>query len=424
MAENLSIKNFGPIKDVLIDLKNTLILIGPQASGKSAIAKLITICRDFSFVVNNEAIEGLLSKYNIQSFLLQDTFIEYRCDSYIYTYQNRNGNLKINENHRLQSLLKEYKELKRNAPEGDIDEHFNYIQKQKSEVEDMIKSIEKQTSEESANNILQQAKLKLADLSANLELYSKRINNKKDVLNEILHFTNYSQYIPAERLLIPLITGSLINLINNKVPLPQNLLDFGSEYEKAKNKLKTLKIGFINVEYKYINDEDRVYLDSKKYIKLAESSSGFQAVIPLVLVVESLFPIEGSGHTFVVEEPELNLYPETQKELIKYLVQKCCLSDSKSNYYNELIITTHSPYILTSLNNLLLAFKVGSKNLEAEKIVDKNSWIDPKKFNAYLISDGGAKKIFNEDTGLIDDDTLDSTSESILYEFDHLMELL
>ncbi|MCR5456052.1 MAG: ATP-binding protein [Bacteroidales bacterium] len=37
----IEIYNFGPIKDATIDIKPMLVLIGPQASGKSTIAKLI-----------------------------------------------------------------------------------------------------------------------------------------------------------------------------------------------------------------------------------------------------------------------------------------------------------------------------------------------------------------------------------------------
>ena len=45
MKSILHVKNFGPIKDAKLDLRNVNVLIGPQASGKSTLAKLFTICK-------------------------------------------------------------------------------------------------------------------------------------------------------------------------------------------------------------------------------------------------------------------------------------------------------------------------------------------------------------------------------------------
>ena len=46
-----------------------------------------------------------------------------------------------------------------------------------------------------------------------------------------------------------------------------------------------------------------------------------------------------SNFRFIIEEPELNLYPTTQKLLLEYLIEKCTKGD------NRLIVTTHSLYI-------------------------------------------------------------------------------
>ena len=45
MREKLIIKNFGPIKSVDLDLGKITVLIGEQATGKSTIAKVLSICR-------------------------------------------------------------------------------------------------------------------------------------------------------------------------------------------------------------------------------------------------------------------------------------------------------------------------------------------------------------------------------------------
>jgi AAA15 family ATPase/GTPase len=46
--QRIEIKNFGPIKDVAFDIKDYTIFIGPQAFGKSTIAKLFYYFRNFN----------------------------------------------------------------------------------------------------------------------------------------------------------------------------------------------------------------------------------------------------------------------------------------------------------------------------------------------------------------------------------------
>lgn len=92
-----------------------------------------------------------------------------------------------------------------------------------------------------------------------------------------------------------------------------------------------------------------VYFSKNQSLLLSESASGFQSVIPLSLVVE-WFANQGDTQ-FIIEEPELNLYPITQKGLVYYLADRCTKGE------NELLMTTHSLYILAALNNLLLPTK-------------------------------------------------------------------
>ena len=44
MKNFLTIKNFGPIKEATIEMKPLLIIIGGQGTGKSTLAKMLTIC--------------------------------------------------------------------------------------------------------------------------------------------------------------------------------------------------------------------------------------------------------------------------------------------------------------------------------------------------------------------------------------------
>lgn len=64
----------------------------------------------------------------------------------------------------------------------------------------------------------------------------------------------------------------------------------------------------------------------------------------------------------IVEEPEQNLYPNSQKALMECLVRSIqCPS-------NRLIFTTHSPYILGTVNNCLYAGNLMEKGLDISSI--------------------------------------------------------
>ena len=88
MAEKLIVENFGPIKKIDLELNKILILIGPQSTGKSTIAKLISVFRNYDFLLGLDKFEVQLEQYKIASYLKKDTFIQYKTDAYSFVYQN------------------------------------------------------------------------------------------------------------------------------------------------------------------------------------------------------------------------------------------------------------------------------------------------------------------------------------------------
>ena len=52
MEEKLVIKNFGPVESLEIDDLTFTIFIGSQGSGKSTVAKVLTICRDHNWYLH------------------------------------------------------------------------------------------------------------------------------------------------------------------------------------------------------------------------------------------------------------------------------------------------------------------------------------------------------------------------------------
>ena len=91
-----------------------------------------------------------------------------------------------------------------------------------------------------------------------------------------------------------------------------------------------------------------------------------------------------------------------------------------------LVITTHSPYILTSVNNLLQAGKLyGTASAEAKKrvaqIVSPSSILKPGEVAFFALENGGLKSILDPETGLINGAAIDQVSNDIAVQFDKLL---
>ena len=90
-------------------------------------------------------------------------------------------------------------------------------------------------------------------------------------------------------------------------------------------------------------------------------------------------------------------------------------------------MTTHSPYILSSCNLLLEAYKVAQQRPELadeiDKIVPRAYWLNPEEFAAYYVADGTVKPITDTRTHLIGSNELDAVSGDISDSFRQLLRL-
>ncbi|MCT7956701.1 hypothetical protein [Laspinema palackyanum] len=92
--------------------------------------------------------------------------------------------------------------------------------------------------------------------------------------------------------------------------------------------------------------------------------------------------------------------------------------------HNQVLLTTHSPYILSSFNNLLYAYNVGSRQPEqVERVVNRHLWLDPNRLDAYILEEGKARSIFDAEMGSIESAEIDKASEIIVNTFNQLFEL-
>ena len=168
--------------------------------------------------------------------------------------------------------------------------------------------------------------------------------------------------------------------------------------------------------YRYSNGEEQIVLEDGKYVKINYSSSGQQEC---VWILNLLFYhlIQQKRTLFIVEEPESHLFPESQKYISEFIALVVKMGHS-------VLLTTHSPYVLGTLNNLLYAGTLAPKYQDnADKIISKLFWIEHDKFDSWFVEDGTIENCMDREIQMIQNERIDEISKVINADFDMLLEL-
>lgn len=388
----LYIKQFGPVKEAELELREVNLFIGEQSVGKSTIAKLITILTDHISLCH-------LTETSRQSSIWEAFLKAYSLDIY------KNDNYKIIYEMEEQGVL------------------FHFEIRPKKITSYMVQNQKRITTKSLIRfELFRRKPIFHPDMVFEKMKKTMSEPNKEDIDAFIEECMNNSFYIPAERIVYSVITNLMPAFMLAKSILPQNLLRFMHNMEEVKKTYPQYDIPLLNVSYKYQGNEDYIIIkENQKELPLSSASSGIQSTIPLLLVLQ--LAIEHKNYSsFVIEEPECNLFPEKQVELLKYLLQIV-----KSNK-RTLTITTHSPYLLSAMNNYLFAgtlvdeYKDEIKE-EITKVLPEAYQLRPGECSVYSLGedingDGiYCKTLIDEETGMIDYNSLDTISAMMSEEF-------
>ena len=280
-------------------------------------------------------------------------------------------------------------------------------------------------------------------------------------------------YYPSER--------NILSVIDNPLEvngLPAMVKQLASEFLNANRKVGRHKRQLFG-NYKIIFDPDSrksfiINPDGKSSVVLSQSSSGLQSITPLLIVSDYLSkgiredfldklkkenvnirevalssvsePVLGGKLKFfldsglkdnlsdseihnlesilgryvnsclwqIVEEPEQNLYPTSQVEIVKKLIDN-------TGEDGKLVLTTHSPYILSVINNFIFANDQYKKYRKPVKVVQNNLLMAYEDVAAYKIEDGAVQSIMDSESRMIDATEIDECSSKINSVFDKLM---
>jgi hypothetical protein len=241
-------------------------------------------------------------------------------------------------------------------------------------------------------------------------------------------------FIPAYREVALVLKDKLFAVLQAKATLPYILTKFGTAFlearmEKAVHDYRAV----FNVTYKYDNGIDYIRLANGKEIQIEDASSAIRNGVPMLITFDKYLMEKKQTlrDTFlyndltcpylIIEEPELNCFPETQDKLVRYFIEHI---KEEEGYRNRLLITTHSPYILSSLNNLMYAYVAAKSDAAAtDKVIEKKYWLNPDDVSAYILKDGMCEDIFNRKEALIDSGRIDEVSQVLNKQFDDLINI-
>ncbi|TON64128.1 hypothetical protein CGH52_24840, partial [Vibrio parahaemolyticus] len=237
-----------------------------------------------------------------------------------------------------------------------------------------------------------------------------------------------SAFIPASRSFFANLQKNIFTFLASNLDIDPYLKEFGSLYEASKRwynmsfftktqpqLYKELSTGLTSVvggDYAYQEDQDWIVAKNGR-VNLANASSGQQEALPMLLVL-STWPLmralgeNGGRSKLFIEEPEAHLFPTSQSSIVSLL------SSLYSKTRTDLFITTHSPYILSALNNLILAGdKVSEGKINEEEFKKLNNSGSPVAYedvSAYTISSGEVKPITDDEFRMIGAEMLDDVS--------------
>lgn len=405
MREALEIINFGGIKEATIELNPKItLLIGAQASGKSVVAKLFYYFKQcFTWMLLWDPRNGKYEAY------LQDHFDEYFPVLYrgkgsftiIYTYDS--ATIKIAAEGNLFQI--EYNSF--------LGEAVSLYQKAYEEGLGQFK-----------NDYLASVRVRPLAAAALFEYYERESG-------EIL--CNKQHFIVAGRSFFSLLQGGTLSFsMRHMDPITA---EFGALYQSIReeiekrpiaedNTVRRLKGEILKGEYKVWEEKGHLLHDDNRLVEMRYASSGQQEALPLTLLLSFFARLKDkTGITVYIEEPEAHLFPSSQKSIVELIA----LIANKANIDIQFVITTHSPYVMSSFNNLLQAGEVltlhPEKKEKVNKIISVDLALKYEEVFAYSLSDKTAISIMDEEMQLISSNKLDEISNEISIQFGNLLNL-
>ena len=337
--KRLKIRNFGPLSQADISLREKNLIVGLQSSGKSCVLKTACYCTwvekrielaqsASEFQEGSHFLDLLADYHEMKDFICDDTFIEYETGSMKFSYSN---------SQMMFSFDWKQDRWKYRRPK------ISYIPSGRN----LVAAIPAWSKLELSNDNLldfmtdwNAARMALKHVDNVLDLglsyrYDASSNTDSIVLpsGKVIRLSEGSSGVQS---LLPLFVH-LNYLFEQKTGQGQKQT-MNYEQKEEEKRLLQLIAEHLNKEGKVSSVKDKVVIASKggmsfffgnqrqanQFVKLA---SGY---------------LQPDFNEIFLEEPENNLFPPTQSRLIDWLLEKT----SQQQRTDRLFVATHSPYVL------------------------------------------------------------------------------
>ncbi|WP_373514580.1 AAA family ATPase [Persicitalea sp.] len=446
--QRIEVKNFGPLKNITLDIKDYMVFIGPQASGKSTLAKLIDFFLNTGEILKTSIIANILVDRVIKkektAINLSKIFVNEIKEVFVesfpaYTY----GNLRFIYSDKIHISINVENVIKNIEPYISFNDKFyknleSFDEKISANVSDL--NFDSTTERNPFNflwNIVQKELIE--------DLYNQLFYTAKSVK---------INFIPSGRTVISLFSNSITFIENNNLdhyntdfiqfanslrkemasPTYEKLfglsgrIDSGAKLINAFSLANELSFKILKGDFCLSNTGDEIihYEEEGRRVSvpLRHTSSGQQEASWLINTIHFLLLKSSEStdtlYTTIVEEPEAHLFPEAQRDMTSLITLLA------NQYNNRVIITTHSPYILAALNNLVEAHLVGQKEgkkAATSEVINPFLWINPENLYVGYLDNGGIENIIDTESHLIKHEILDGVSDDIMRKFDDLLEI-
>lgn len=424
------IKNFGPVKTAEVDLnKNFQIFIGEQASGKSTIGKVVYFCRKIRDYTLDFLLEDDQFMLNHQNEYFTN-YLKYLTRKFMACF----GRTKHMPYFNIQYIREDTSISIQTNKDGYV--RFRFDGMLSSQIQHLILEtavMHQKMADHNSNSII--------DNITAVGVMKRRLSK---LVSEIFGDSDEVIYIPAGRSLLATLSEDLWGLSTDNMDLTMKEFisliqrtrsNFGTKIpEMIKDYTKTVK-GQINnaavnqayqliqeilkADYTSEEDGERIYFDERHWVKLMYGSSGQQEAL-WILLLSFILILENRKAFVIIEEPEAHLFPKAQKKIVNLIALLVNSTESR------VILTTHSPYILTSANILLYSDKVeGNRKNMTDNVVHRSLRLSYDNASAYVVGTENKTivSLMDEETHMIDTEYIDSVSGITNEELERLLDM-
>ncbi|AFM05653.1 hypothetical protein Fleli_3324 [Bernardetia litoralis DSM 6794] len=443
--EKLIVKNFKAIEYAEIEVNDLTFFIGQQASGKSTLAKLVYFFKTLGQFIGNE----LLSQENSYQTTQIEKKIQHITSVFFLTMFGHNENFHIDFSYSNGNSIKFFSDEELAFTFEDDD---NILSKLSIELIQPIQEL----------NALRETNTSFNDRT--FKLWENKVD---DILDKYLPYKKDNIYFPAGRSFLSLADKNVIEIgkgykeefenyirqsetgafdtpllyptinenaliissyINHCLHLKKIFKTISNIVFQDKNLIESMvkQQEILRGDY-FQNDSNEGINIEKNKILLQNTSSGQQEVIRLLQDINNLIISYKIAAFRIYEEPEAHLFPASQKALMEMIV---ILLNSNPNV--QLLISTHTPYLLAVLNVLMeakeLEKQLGENDLTLNSLVLKEERLDVSRVRVYSAkqTESGRfifENIVNQDTQSIDAEIIDKVSEEIGMTYNQLLDL-